>query len=146
CGLLLPDSGRLLEEEAAHANRHGYTRHQPAMPLYTEEDAVTALERLRTRDFEETFEVLPGVRARLVPAGHLLGAASVRIEWDGGSLLFSGDLGRDDDLLMRAPTAPQAANTVVIESTTHCGARRAGADAVLRGRACADAAVRLAPA
>lgn len=117
CGLLLPDSGRLLEEEAEHANRHGYTRHEPALPLYTEEDAAAALERFRPRDFDDLFEVLPGVRVRLRPAGHLLGAASARVEWDGGSLLLSGDLGRDNDLLMRPPAAPEAADTIVIEST-----------------------------
>ena len=102
--LLLPDSGRLLEEEAGHANRHGYSRHEPALPLYTEEDAAVALQRFRRRAFDEVFEAMCGVRVRLRHAGHLLGAASVRVEWDGGSLLFSGDLGRDDDhwLLLRA--------------------------------------------
>lgn len=117
CGLLLPDSGRLLEEEADYANRHGFSKHQPALPLYTEEDARTALEHFTSRSFDEGFEPIPGVRVLLRRAGHLLGASSVRVEWDRGSLLFSGDLGRTHDLLMNDPVLPEAADSVVIEST-----------------------------
>ena len=126
CTLVLPDSGRLLEEEADYANRHGFSKHHPALPLYTEEDARAALQRFTPREFDEGFEPIPGVRVRLARAGHLLGAASVRVEWSGRSILFSGDLGRGDDLLMRPPELPEAADTVVIESTygdrTHASA------------------------
>ena len=126
CTLVLPDSGRLLEEEADYANRHGFSKHHPALPLYTEEDARAALQRFTPREFDEGFEPIPGVRVRLARAGHLLGAASVRVEWSGHSILFSGDLGRGDDLLMRPPELPEAADTVVIESTygdrTHASA------------------------
>ena len=117
CGLLLPDSGRLLEEEADYANRHGFSKHHPALPLYSEADARVALEQFNVHSFEQGFEPMPGVRVVLRRAGHLLGAASVRIEWDRGSILFSGDLGRSHDLLMRPPELPQAANWVVLEST-----------------------------
>lgn len=117
CGLILPDSGHLLEEEADFANRHGTSRHHPALPLYTEHDARVALEHLRPSGFDDAFEPIPGVRVTLRRAGHLLGAASVRVEWDDRSLLFSGDLGRDDDLLMEPPVPPEAADTVIIEST-----------------------------
>jgi metallo-beta-lactamase family protein len=117
CGLLLPDSGRLLEEEADYANRHGFSKHHPALPLYTEADARTALQHFTAQQFEQGFEPIPGVRVVLRRAGHLLGAASVRIDWDRGSLLFSGDLGRSDDLLMRPPERPQAADWLVVEST-----------------------------
>lgn len=117
CALILPDSGRLLEEEADYANRHGFSKHQPALPLYTEEDARAALDRFTVRDFNEGFEPVPGIRVQLRRAGHLLGAASVRVEWEGGSILFSGDLGRANDLLMMPPELPDAADTVVIEST-----------------------------
>jgi len=117
CGLLLADSGRLLEEEADYANRHGFSKHRPALPLYTEQAARDAMERFSTRDFDRGFEPVPGVRVLLRRAGHLLGAASVRVEWDGGSLLFSGDLGRGNDLLMRPPAPPEAADWLVIEST-----------------------------
>ena len=117
CGLILPDSGRLLEEEADYANRHGYSKHHPALPLYTEQDAQEALRRFTLREFNEGFEPIPGVRVKLRRAGHLLGAASVRVEWDGRSLLFSGDLGRSNDLLMVPPELPEATDTVIIEST-----------------------------
>jgi metallo-beta-lactamase family protein len=117
CGLLLPDSGRLLEEEADYANRHGYSKHHPALPLYTEDDARRALERFSVQPFEQGFEPVPGVRVVLRHAGHLIGAASVRVEWDRGSLLLSGDLGRRNDLLMRPPELPQAADWLVVEST-----------------------------
>jgi metallo-beta-lactamase family protein len=117
CALLLPDSGYLLEEEALYANRHGFSRHQPALPLYTEQQARGCLERFSVHAWGQSFEPLPGVQVRLSSAGHLLGAASAHVQWDQHTLLFSGDLGRDDDLLMRAPEPPQAAHTVVIEST-----------------------------
>ncbi|WP_374568140.1 MBL fold metallo-hydrolase RNA specificity domain-containing protein [Ideonella sp.] len=117
CGLLLPDSGRLLEEEAEYANRHGFSKHRPALPLYTEQDAVAALEHFAPRQFGEGFEPIPGVRVVLRRAGHLLGAASVRVEWDLRSILFSGDLGRANDLLMRPPEVPEAADWLVVEST-----------------------------
>lgn len=117
CALLLPDSARLLEEDAAYANRHGFSRHHPALPLYEQADARAALSHFRSMPFDEAFEPIPGVRVVLRRAGHLLGAASVRVEWEDRSLLFSGDLGRADDLLLLPPVAPEAADTVVIEST-----------------------------
>ncbi len=117
CHLVLPDSGRLLEEEADYANRHGFSRHKPALPLYDEAQARRALRHIDGHPFDSPIEPLPGLRVRLVMAGHLLGAASVHIEWGAHTLLFSGDLGRDDDLLMKPPARPPRAETVVIEST-----------------------------
>jgi metallo-beta-lactamase family protein len=117
CGLLLPDSARLLEEEAEYANRHGFSKHHPALPLYTEADAHAALSHLEAHGFDHSFQPIPGVSVTLRPAGHLLGAASVRVQWRDRTLLFSGDLGRGNDLLMRPPEAPGAADWVVIEST-----------------------------
>ena len=117
CRLLLPDSGRLLEEEAEDANRRGWSKHHPALPLYTEADAEQALGRFRDVAFEDVFEPMPGVRMRMHRAGHLLGAASVHAEWEGGSLLFSGDVGGSRDLLMPPPARPRGAACVVLEST-----------------------------
>ena len=117
CALMLPDSGHLQEEDALYANRHGFSRHHPALPLYTEEDGRRVLKQFRPRPQGEAFEAMPGVRMRFSRAGHILGAASVHVTWDGQSLLFSGDLGRDEDVLMRPPEPPTAADILVVEST-----------------------------
>ncbi|MEK8030039.1 MBL fold metallo-hydrolase [Ideonella sp. DXS29W] len=117
CALLLPDSGRLLEEEAEYANRHGFSKHHPALPLYTEEAARAAIGRFKVHHFGEVFEPVPGLQVKLQRAGHLLGAASVRVAWEGGTALFSGDLGRSNDMLMPPPMPPEAADWLIVEST-----------------------------
>ncbi len=116
CRILLPDSGRLNEEDASYANRKGFSKHRPALPLYTEEDASRALEQLVGLEFGEPLAI-GGLRIRIRPAGHILGAGSVEVTHRGGALLFSGDLGRADDLLMYPPEAPGSPNWVVLEST-----------------------------
>lgn len=116
-GILLPDSARLQEEEAEFANRHQFSKHSPARPLYTEADAQAALQRLQPVAWSERIALAPGITAGFTPAGHLLGAASVLIESPSVRILFSGDVGRPDDLLMRPAAAPPAADWVVIEST-----------------------------
>jgi metallo-beta-lactamase family protein len=117
CRILLPDSGHLQEEQAEFANRHGFSKHSPALPLYTERDALECLKRFEAIGFREIFEPVAGLRAQYSHAGHLLGAASIHLESAGSSLLFSGDLGRAADSLMRAPDPPPPADYVVIEST-----------------------------
>ncbi len=117
CALLLPDAGHLQEEEARFANKHGFSKHAPALPLYTEAAARKALKRLQKRPFGERFEPLPGFSAAFHPAGHILGAASLHLRCDGSSALFSGDLGRQHDLIMQPPAPPEAADVVLIEST-----------------------------
>lgn len=114
--ILLPDSGRIQEEDAEYANRKGHTRHRPAKPMYTEADAWRAIELVEPVGWDDTVQVGP-MKVSFTPAGHILGAASVRVEDADSSVLFSGDLGRRDDLLMRPPQAPPAADHVVLEST-----------------------------
>jgi len=87
------------------------------LPLYTEQDAREALKRFQALPFDKEHVPWPGWSWRFARAGHILGAASVRVAWPGASILFSGDLGRRDDLLMRPPEAPQPADHVVVEST-----------------------------
>ncbi|MEN8184853.1 MAG: MBL fold metallo-hydrolase, partial [Myxococcota bacterium] len=116
CRILLPDSGRIHEEDAAYANRKGFSRHRPALPLYTEEDALRALERLAPLEFGTQLDV-GSLQFRVQPAGHILGAGSVEVRSSAGSVLFSGDLGRSDDLLMRPPKPPASPDWIVIEST-----------------------------
>lgn len=117
CKILLPDSGYLQEEQARFENRHGYSKHQPALPLYTQRDAERSLERFRSVRLHEEFEPMRGCRATLHRAGHLLGAASARIEADGTAVLFSGDVGRPGDVMMRSPDPPVASDYLIVEST-----------------------------
>ena len=116
CEILLPDAAHLQEEDARYANRKGYSKHRPALPLYTIADAELALERLEPIEFHEEARA-GGIGFQFQRAGHILGAASVRLWGDSSSVLFSGDLGRDDDLLMPAPDPPADADFVVVEST-----------------------------
>ncbi len=117
CGLLLPDSGFLQEKDAEFANRHGFSKHKPALPLYTAQDAREALERFRSIPFETDREILPGVHARFRQAGHILGAAFIELDWRGRKILFSGDLGRFDDPVMLDPARPGDADILVVELT-----------------------------
>ena len=117
CRILLPDSGRLQEDEAEFANRKGFSKHKPALPLYTEDEARKVLEQLEPHPFDRKFSPGSGVEARFLPAGHILGAASIHFTWPRGSILFSGDLGRSHDLVMNQPTDPPPSRYVVVEST-----------------------------
>lgn len=117
---LLPDAAFLQEEEAERANRYGYTKHHPALPLYTVADAHAALEQLRHQGFGTTFSPAPGMTARYTRAGHILGAATVELTLEGPPrrvLVFSGDLGRAAQPILRDPEAPPAADVLLLEST-----------------------------
>lgn len=117
CGILLPDSGHLQEEDARYANRRGFSKHRPALPLYTEEDAKRCLSQLRPVEFAQSIKIAPGVDMRLLLAGHILGAAMIEMRCEGRILLFSGDLGRPNDLVMQPPARVEHADFLVIEST-----------------------------
>jgi len=117
CELLLPDSGHLQEKDAEFANRHGFSRHQPALPLYTQADARMALQLFRTVEFGAWHAIADGIKARYHRAGHILGAASIEIDWNGRTILFSGDVGRYGDAVMKDPEPPERADYVVVEST-----------------------------
>ena len=117
CRVLLPDSGRIQEEDAERANRRRYSKHSPALPLYTEADAMRVLEQFEVCEYGREFHPMPGVRASLHPVGHLLGSAMVRLDDGKHSVLFSGDVGRPHDALMREPSPPPAADVLVLEST-----------------------------
>ena len=117
CGILLPDAGHLEEQDAAFANRHGFSRHRPALPLYTEADAKAALPRLNAIDYGSDFDLGGGLSLNFDFAGHILGAAIVTISYQDGTVVFSGDLGRKDDPVMRPPTALRRADYLVVEST-----------------------------
>jgi metallo-beta-lactamase family protein len=115
--IMLPDAARLQEEEAEFRNRERRTRHQPALPLFTTEDAARALAALTTVPFGERFAPGPGVSARFAPSGHILGASVVDMELGGTRLVYSGDLGRYDVPIMRDPAPVTEADTLLVEST-----------------------------
>ena len=115
--ILLPDSAHLQEADARRANRHGYSRHAPALPLYTAVEADRALERVGARRLGVEFSPIKGMSARFSRAGHILGSACVRLEFDGLSLTFTGDVGRPHDPVLRPPVPLQATDYLVTEST-----------------------------
>lgn len=117
CQILLPDSAHLQEEEARYANMRGFSKHHPALPLYTQEDAERALEALVPIEFEVEVQITKGVSAKFSPAGHILGASMIMLRDANRSILFSGDLGRPNDPLMLPPTIIRQADYLVLEST-----------------------------
>ncbi len=117
CGILLPDSGHLQEEDASFINRHGLSKHHPALPLYTENDAREALEYIEGIPWGRKMDLGRHLSFRFLSAGHILGAAMVQVNFNGKNLLFSGDLGRPRDLIMGPPAVPEAVDYLVVEST-----------------------------
>lgn len=121
CRILLPDSGYLQEEEAKFANKRGYSKHSPALPLYTAEDAKACLDSFVPVPWKEARDVskqgLGRIEFEFHPAGHLLGAASILVRADGSSIAFSGDVGRETDPLIRDPNFRLGASDLVTEST-----------------------------
>ena len=117
CEVLLLDSAHLQEEEARYANKGGFSKHNPALPLYTQEDAQNALALLTPVDYEKDIDLGDGLILKLFPSGHILGSAFVRIHNKKTSILFSGDIGRPHDILMKAPATIKQADYLVVEST-----------------------------
>jgi metallo-beta-lactamase family protein len=117
CGILLPDSGNLQERDAEFANRHGFSKHRPAQPLYTRADAEACLALFRDVEFDRDHAIAPGLSLRFLVAGHILGAAMAMLTWQGRRWLFSGDLGRVGDPTMPDPAQVEGADLLLVEST-----------------------------
>lgn len=118
CRISLPDSGRLQEEEARHRNKHGITRHQPALPLYTEADAYACMKQFKSVPYHELHPLPGGMQWRYLPAGHILGSAFAEIYFANGErILMSGDLGRYDTPILLDPENVDFAEYLVVEST-----------------------------
>jgi metallo-beta-lactamase family protein len=125
CSFMLPDSGGIQESEVAALNRRNVARGRAEVtPIYTQADAIASLDAFRPVDYENWFEAMPGVRARYWNAGHLLGSASIEIEFAGEGaagkplrVLASGDVGPDAKLLEPDPQAPTGFDYVISEST-----------------------------
>ena len=117
--IVLEDAAKLQEEDAERANRKGYTKHHPALPLFTMKDAARAMALLQPVGYERPMPVSPGVTVEFVSAGHLLGSAyaRVRIESTGKTILFGGDLGRYSRPVLPDPAPPGQADVLLVEST-----------------------------
>jgi metallo-beta-lactamase family protein len=119
CTLVLPDAGRIQEEDARQANKHRYTKHSPARPLFTEDDARRALTLLQPVGFGVRLEVVPGLTAEFIRAGHLLGSSFIRVTQNDvpQTIVFGGDLGRYDRPVLPDPTTVTEADVLLVEST-----------------------------
>jgi metallo-beta-lactamase family protein len=121
--LVLPDSGHLQEEDAAYANHKGFSKHAPALPLYTHDDAMKALESFRALDGSGPFEISPHYSLRYFRAGHILGArmieVTVRENNTTRTVLFSGDVGRTHQLIIREPVVPDSAPDYMLCESTY---------------------------
>jgi metallo-beta-lactamase family protein len=115
--IVLRDSAHLQEEDATYANRTGFSKHRPALPLYDAADVERTLPLLEPVGLDEDVTIAGDITLRLRPAGHILGSATVSLTVDGHRVLFSGDLGRRYHPLLAPPVDPPAADTVVVEST-----------------------------
>ena len=143
CTLILPDSAHIQEEDARQANRHGYSKHAPAVPLYTSVDAARALTLLQPVGYDRPVPVARGVEVEFVNAGHLLGSAYARVHVNGKTMIFGGDLGRYGRPVLPDPSPVAEADVLLLESTygdrlhdaDDDGARLAGVvnDTVARG-------------
>jgi metallo-beta-lactamase family protein len=118
CHLVLPDSARLQEEDARQANKHRYSKHDPALPLYTEPDAYRALTQLQPVGYQRVFEIVKGVSIEFIAAGHLLGSSFIMATLAGGfRILFGGDLGRYGRPVLRDPEPAPSSDLLLLEST-----------------------------
>jgi len=120
--IMLPDSGRLQEEDAEFANRKGYTKHEPALPLYTEQDALAALKQLRPVDYGQEVHLSKFLSARFFSVGHILGSSFIKFtvsepDRDPFTIIFSGDVGRYDEPILNDPSVADEADYLLVEST-----------------------------
>ncbi|WP_395686329.1 MBL fold metallo-hydrolase RNA specificity domain-containing protein [Caenimonas koreensis] len=117
CRILLPDSGHLQEEEANYANRFSTSKHKPALPLYTRADALQCLKQFHAVPHGKAFRPVPAFNVRMSPSGHMPGSAFVQVDNGSRSVLFSGDIGRPNDMVLKPPVQMDGADYLVVEST-----------------------------
>jgi len=120
--IMLPDSAKIQEEDAEYANRKGFSKHKPALPLYNEQDAQAALKQVRAVEYNKEVRLSKFLAARFIPAGHILGSSFIEMlitERDSRPirLLFSGDVGRYDEPILNDPAPVEEADYLLVEST-----------------------------
>ena len=122
CGIMLPDSAHIQEQDAEYQNRKNERAGKPLVePLYTAQDAENSLRLFKGVRYGSIIQICPGVEARFTDVGHLLGSAAIEV-WvtEGGKktrIVFSGDIGRDDRPIIKDPESPEGADYLVLEST-----------------------------
>lgn len=117
CEILLLDAGRIQEEDARRANRYGYSKHHPALPLYTENDAKKSLKYFHCMDFDKERHLKDDLIFSLSHSGHILGSSFITLKNNKTTLVFSGDIGRPQDPVMTHPAQVKFADYLVLEST-----------------------------
>lgn len=117
CEILLRDAARIQEEDARRANKYGYSKHKPALPLYTEEDVIRCLQHFKTFAFGAEIFLGDELIVHASRAGHILGSAILTFRSEAGAIVFSGDLGRPNDPIMLHPATIQTADYLILEST-----------------------------
>ena len=121
CEILLPDSGRLQEEDAYFANKTKHSHHNPALPLYTESDAQIVLKNFRSKPLNEWHEIIPGLSFRFLRAGHILGSCIIQLSCANNLtqtlITFSGDLGNHRSLILKDPQTVTETDVLILEST-----------------------------
>ncbi|UZH54701.1 MBL fold metallo-hydrolase [Salinimicrobium tongyeongense] len=115
--IILTDSARIQEEDARRANEEHYSVHQPALPLYDEKDVEQTIRLFKSVRTEEWIDISEKVKLRFRRNAHILGATFIELNLNGKIFVFSGDIGRKDDLLLEAPLQPQYADYLFLEST-----------------------------
>jgi metallo-beta-lactamase family protein len=115
--IILLDSAKIQEEYAAQANKEGFSKHTPAEPLYTIKDAEDAIDYFKSMPEDEWITLYPNIKVRFQYNGHIIGATFIELDIYGKRFVFSGDIGRKEDLLMRPPKKPEKADVLFIEST-----------------------------
>tara|TARA_R110002072_G_scaffold166080_1_gene319299 strand:+ start:6382 stop:7764 length:1383 start_codon:yes stop_codon:yes gene_type:complete len=115
--IILLDSAKIQEEYAAQANKEGFSKHSPAKPLYTIKDAENAIDHFKSTPEGEWIRLYPNIKVRFQYNGHIIGATFIELDIHGKRFVFSGDIGRKEDLLMRSPKKPEKADVLFIEST-----------------------------
>jgi len=115
--IILLDSAKINEEEAELANKEGYSKHRPALPLYNIQDAENAIALFRAEEINQWTPLSENIRYRFRYNGHIIGSTFIEIEISGKRFVFSGDIGRPNDILLDPPIKPEWADFLFIEST-----------------------------
>lgn len=117
CALLLPDSGHIQEDDAYFSNKHHFSKHSPALPLYTEEEARKVMKQFVTVPFDTNYALYTHCHFIFSRAAHILGSAFIQLTYKNTTIAFSGDIGRMHDPIMQEPAIIESADYLVIEST-----------------------------